>query len=237
MKERFSNSMSNRSKPPFVIGHRGAKGEAPENTLLGIRYALDRGVDGIEIDVHLTADGQLVLIHDFFVERTTDGKGLVQDLTYDQIRRLDAGGGQRVPRLEEVFPLMGDKLLFIEVKCQGAEEKLLALVARVPHRDRITFKSFDHRIVKKLKELDRKARTACIIEGLPIHPHKLAADCQADMVSVSAYMTSRYLVDQCREYGLETFVWCAETRAEFEKFSQMGFDYICTSFPARILLP
>jgi glycerophosphoryl diester phosphodiesterase len=222
---------------PKVIGHRGCMGEAPENTLGGIRTALDRGVDGVEIDVHLTADKQLVLMHDFYVDRTTNGTGWVRDLTYDQIRKFDAGKGERVPHLEEVFDIIGDKALFIEVKCQQAEEKLLALVERAPHFNQVTFKSFDHRVVKKLKELNRGVRTACIIEGVPVHPQKLAEDALADIVSVSAYMTDKYLVDECHKYGLQAFVWCAETPEDFQKLAEMGFDFICTSFPNKIVSP
>lgn len=220
---------------PLVIGHRGAKGEAPENTLAGIRHALTAGVNGVEIDVHLTRDGHLVLMHDFFVDRTTNGRGRIADLTFEQIRALDAGQGEPVPLLEEVFGVIGDKELFIEVKCRGAEGMLLALVEKAPRFDKITFKSFDHRIVKRLKELNRGVRTACIIEGLPVHPQKLAEDSYADIVSVSAYMTDRYLVDQCHQYGLQTFVWCAETPDSYKSLAAMGFDYICTSFPAWIL--
>ena len=90
---------------PRIIGHRGAKAYEPENTLRSIRRALDMGVQAVEIDVHASQDGRLVVIHDATVDRTTNGKGRVADLSWTELRRLDAGMGERLPSLEEVVVL------------------------------------------------------------------------------------------------------------------------------------
>ena len=110
-----------------IMGHRGAKAYEPENTLRSIRRALELGVHAVEIDIHLSRDGRLVVIHDATVDRTTNGKGRVADLTWEELRRLDAGLGEAVPSLEEVTALVhGRAHLFIELKDRQAVEPLAA---------------------------------------------------------------------------------------------------------------
>jgi len=92
---------------PKIIAHRGASAHAPENTIAAFQLALEQGADGIELDVMLSKDGHLVVIHDNTVDRTTDGKGAVRDMTLEELKSLDAGGGQRIPTLEEVLELFG----------------------------------------------------------------------------------------------------------------------------------
>src|SRR5438034_11529438 len=98
------------------IGHRGAAGHAPENTLLSLRKAVELGVDIVEFDVQRTRDGELVLLHDKRVDRTTDGKGYVRDFSFQELRRLDAGLGQRIPTLREAIDAVrGSAQLMIEI--------------------------------------------------------------------------------------------------------------------------
>ncbi len=102
---------------PKIMGHRGAKAYEPENTLRSVRKALDLGVQAVEIDIHLSRDGRLIVIHDATVDRTTNGKGRVSDLSWKELRRLDAGLGEPLPVLEEVVALVrGRAHLFIELK-------------------------------------------------------------------------------------------------------------------------
>ena len=90
----------------YVVGHRGAAGVLPENTLAGFRYAIELGVDYVECDVHLSRDGQLVVMHDATVDRTTDATGAICDLDFNRIRALDAGEGEQIPTLDEVLALV-----------------------------------------------------------------------------------------------------------------------------------
>ncbi|MEM3426627.1 MAG: glycerophosphodiester phosphodiesterase family protein, partial [Thermoproteota archaeon] len=92
------------------IGHRGARFYEPENTLRSFRKALELGVDAVELDVRRTRDGELVVIHDAEVDRTTNGKGLVRELTLEEIRRLDAGKGEKIPTLEEALDFLDGRV-------------------------------------------------------------------------------------------------------------------------------
>ena len=125
-----------------VTGHRGAAGLEPENTLRSFQRALDLGVDAIELDVHLTKDQHLVVIHDATVDRTTDGSGVVGDLTLHKIQQLDAGLGEHVPTLQEVIDLVAHKaILQIELKGLGVEHKVAQTISA-------------NRLINSLVELD-----------------------------------------------------------------------------------
>jgi len=127
----FKRDYTDKKIRPLRIGHRGACGLAPENTLASFRKALEIGVDGVEFDAHATKDGELVLMHDDKVDRTTEGTGFIRDLTFEEIRKLDAGmkfkekfRGERVPAMKEALQLLAGKTIFIEIKQEGIEEKV-----------------------------------------------------------------------------------------------------------------
>ena len=141
----------------LIYGHRGASGYAPENTLEAFRLAMEMGADGFELDVHMSKDGALVVIHDESVDRTTDGTGLVRDLTLAQLKTLDASCGMeaykgaKIPTLDEVFDLIRDTrhIVNVEVKTDEwfypqIEEKCLALAKEKGVEDRILYSSFNH---------------------------------------------------------------------------------------------
>jgi len=132
-----------------VVGHRGARSCAPENTLGSIRAAKACGADFVEVDVRLSKDGRLVVIHDETVDRTTDGSGRVEDLTLEEIKLLDAGLGERVPTLAEAVALVGelDLGIVVEMKEEGLED----LVARELKGKRAIVTSFYHASVREIK--------------------------------------------------------------------------------------
>ncbi|MGI9386729.1 MAG: glycerophosphodiester phosphodiesterase [Methyloligellaceae bacterium] len=149
----------------MVIGHRGAAGSAPENTLAAIKEALKQGVDAIEVDLHQSADGVVVAIHDDTVDRTTDGKGKVADLTIEQLKELDAGGwfdakfaGEQIPTLEEVLRAVPDKtVLILEVK-EGSEtypgiERRIIDGVRQAERTNVILKSFSIEVLKTFERI------------------------------------------------------------------------------------
>ncbi|MCA1588123.1 MAG: hypothetical protein LC744_05620 [Chloroflexi bacterium] len=164
----------------LIVAHRGASGRAPENTLEAFRLAVDAGADAVELDVHLTADGQLAVIHDETLDRTTDRTGAIAELTMDEIRQADAGagfagdGGQypyrgrglTVPSLAEVLDWLPDELgLVVEIKARNAPDAVVeALRGRsVRHDGRMSVISFDERSIERVRELDAGIRTGYLL--------------------------------------------------------------------------
>lgn len=145
------------ARKPIIIGHRGGRGIAPENTLASFQLAVDLGIDGVEFDVQRTKDGHLIVFHDENVERVTDGTGMVEDLTLDELKRLDVGrkfderfAGERIPTLDEAFAFLKktDLLLFLEMKepwrYPGIEEQIVAAIRKFDLVERVQVRSFYH---------------------------------------------------------------------------------------------
>ena len=163
----------------IVVAHRGASTSAPENTMEAYRLAVEQGADAIELDVHLTADGQLAVIHDETLERTTDGSGAVVDHTMDQIRALDAGAtfagldgsfphrgrGLGVPSLPEVIEWLPAGIgLVIEIKARGAVDEVVRLLREAPDaRERASVISFDEQAIERSRELDADLPTGLLL--------------------------------------------------------------------------
>jgi glycerophosphoryl diester phosphodiesterase len=125
------------------IGHRGAKAYAPENTLASFRKALEIGVDAVELDVRKTKDNELVVIHDADVKRTTDGEGLVSDLTLKEIKGFSSGDGEKIPTLQEALNFLDKKVkVLIELKEVGIEEPVLSLVQKLGLEKNVVIVSF-----------------------------------------------------------------------------------------------
>src|ERR687897_1201222 len=138
----------------LIYAHRGASAIHPENTLRAFRHALAIGVDGIELDVHATADGIPVVIHDRDVERSTNGTGYVDQMSLARLETFDAGDGERVPTLAEVLALVGDAAhLDIEIKGSGAEQAVLSVLAQPP-TVRWAISSFSWETLRNLRRLD-----------------------------------------------------------------------------------
>lgn len=221
-----------------ILGHRGAKGEKPENTILGIRYALELGVKAIEIDVHLSSDDRLMVIHDETVDRTTNSSGKVLQMSSDELRSLDAGLGERIPFLEDVLELYEDFnfTLFIEVKALNCEKKVIDLIAQNDLYSKIIVKSFNHRIVKKVKELDAKVKTSCLMYGLPINAVNIIENAKADGISISVSTVDQALVELCQHNDYKVTVWNINEKDSLAPFLEMGVDFIGTDYPSLVNL-
>ena len=156
-----------------VVAHRGASRYAPENTLESFRMGVEMGADAVELDVHLTSDGQLAVIHDETLDRTTDRTGRVADMTMDEIREADAGNGQKVPTLAEILEwLPADIGLVIEVKARAASDAVVEAVAGHAARSdgRLAVISFDEATIDQVRELDPVIRTGyLLVPAQPIH--------------------------------------------------------------------
>jgi glycerophosphoryl diester phosphodiesterase len=230
---------------PLVIGHRGAAGYAPENTMASFEHGLALGADAIELDVHPTSDGELVVIHDPTLDRTTDGHGLVVAHSLAQIRELDAGSwfdaafaGQRVPIFREVMQwAKGRTRVIIEIK-QGpifypnVEELLLAALDETGMRDQVLVISFDHLSVHKLKQLAPDIPTGVLYAGRCVNPVRLAHDAQADALMPYWPLLTKDEVAAAHAAGLFIGPWGGPEQ-NYEFILATGVDAVIADFPDR----
>jgi len=212
-----------------VIGHRGARSLAPENTLESIRAAGRCGADFVEVDVRLTKDGFLVVIHDDSVDRTTDGTGRVDEMTLEDITHLDAGSGERVPTLAEAVDLAEflDLGIVVEMKEEGLEE----LVAVEVRGKRAIVTSFYHASVREIKEI-AEVKTGIIIASLPIKPVDLAIEAGAD--SIFPRLTNPNLFKKAHRVGIEVYPWTINDPDQVRWLKRLGADGIVTDDPCRV---
>ncbi len=229
---------------PLVTSHAACKGHAPENTLAGIEAALRLGADAIEIDVHCTADGVPVLIHDETVDRTTDGTGNVHDMTLEVVRALDAGArqfapkfeGARIPTLAEVLELTrGNALLQIEVKQAGIEAQVAQVVRDADAIASCEVHSFWPQVVKAMRETEPRMAAALLTDGRRIVDWHdffgFALSINAQGVSVYYAFATPEIVRMGQRRGLTFMTWTVDDEKDTAAMCEAGVDSICSNFP------
>lgn len=155
----------------IVLGHRGFSAKYPENTILAFQKAIEAGADGIELDVWLTKDGRVVVMHDETIDRTSNLRGRVKNMTLGEIRRAELAMGQRIPALEEVFEVLPEEAMVnIEIKDADAVKAAYNIVKRFNASERVLFSSFLVEALYKLRELDRDIKLALLVEDEKIIP-------------------------------------------------------------------
>ena len=216
------------------IAHRGASAYEPENTLRSFSKAIDIGADMIEFDVRQTLDGQLVIMHDRNVNRTTDGAGFVSDKSLGELKELDAGMGERIPTLEEALELGRGRTKFvIEVKEDGIEEKIVRRVRDFGLTDDVFIVSFKSLRLRLVKELAPDVKTGLIVFA-STNPVKLAERCGADAVAPFRWFVTKKLVDRAREDGLFLFTWVVDETERCRALFDLGVNGIVTNRPDLI---
>jgi glycerophosphoryl diester phosphodiesterase len=238
----------------WVVGHRGAMGHCPENTLVSFERGLELGADWIELDVHVSRDGALIVIHDETVDRTTNGSGLVQELTVAELKELDAGSwfgpayaGQRILTLDEVlvWAQSTGTVLDIEIKnapvyYAGIEENVVQTLDRHGMTDQAIVISFDHRAVQRVHTLDSRIVTGVLYACRPVDGGlSLARQAGADAVLPHwAYVTSSD-VRAAHDAGLSVAPWTSSDPTILSGLIAAGVDAIGTNHPdaLRRLLP
>ena len=224
---------------PLITSHAACKGHAPENTLAGIRAALDLRADAIEIDIHLTRDAVPVLIHDPTVDRTTDGAGPIAALSLRQARTLDAGGGEGIPTLREVLQAVaGRALIVLEVKPEGIEEEVLAAVRRAKALDSCAVHSFRPRIVQRVRTLEPRMPCSLLtgVDGARDAPKlfSLALSLGAQGVAVHYEAATPAFVRAAHLRELRCSTWTANARVDVRRLAAAGVDAITSDFPDRV---
>lgn len=238
------------------IGHRGAAAECPENTLASFRRAVERGAQMIECDLQLTADGHVVVFHDFTLERTTNGSGVVTELPLASIRCLDAGAwrgaafaGEKVPTLSETLDLvLPGAELNLELKLrrvsgptglESARRLAGAAVAAVGERDafeRVVFSSFDRACTEAVREASPRARIGVLWNDVPYDgAFALAAAVGAVALHPRASTVTPELIREAHGRGLLVHVWTVNALDEILRLARDGVDGVISDHPGRLL--
>ena len=223
----------------LCIGHRGAMGHEPENTLLSVRAAIALGVDAIEIDVY-NLENNLIVIHDRDLSRTTNGKGYIEQNSFAYVRSLDAGKGERVPILEEVFDTINRHAL-INIELKGSNTAKLtinliqAYVAQGWSYNDFVVSSFNHYELNIVKQICPEITTGMLIYGLPWDYLSSALSLQADLVIPSLDYVDANLVKSVQQQGLQVWVYTVNLPDDIELMRGLGVDGIFTNYPERVL--
>jgi glycerophosphoryl diester phosphodiesterase len=218
----------------LIYAHRGASATHPENTLHAFRHALALGVDGIELDVHATADGIPVVIHDRDVGRTTDGAGYVDETLLVRLETFDAGDGERVPTLAAVLALVGDAAhLDIEIKGTGIERAVLDVLAQYPAVS-WAISSFAWDTLRAVRRLDPVAEIWPLAARFGDDLIAVAADFASPAVALSTGAYTAETAAKLHDAGLRAMVWTVNDPREARRVADLGAFALCTDDPQRV---
>lgn len=232
---------------PFIIyAHRGASQDAPENTMAAFYAALRRGADGIECDIRLTKDGVPVIIHDSYLDRTTNGTGLISHVTYQELRRLEAAArvhpdhaGEKIPSLSNLFTWIKKTplLLNLELKpvqaAEGVLEKeVLRLLGKHGLTNRTVISSYDPYSLYTIKQLQNEVKTALIYLYLD-EPWQIAEEIGASALHPYYPFMTLELFYAIRERGFEILPYTVDHWSELDQLIRLGASGVITNTPSR----
>lgn len=236
--------------PPRIIGHRGAAGHAPENTLPSIRKAFDLGVTWVEVDVKLSADGEAVLLHDDGVERTTDGRGRVRDLSLRQLKSLDAGrwfaaefAGTHIPTLAELVVLLSELNMGVNLELKpspGLERETGRIVAEIFNdlwpagAPPPLVSSFEPAALEAFASVIPGMARALLVKKLPADWRRLAGELGAAAMHCAQRHAKRHHVEAIREAGLPVRCFTVNEPRHAARLFHWGVDGVFTDFPERL---
>ena len=234
------------------IGHRGAPRNEPENTLRSFKKALSLNVVMIECDAHLTKDGQVVVIHDPTVERTTNGKGKVKGFTLKEIKRLDAGKGEKIPTLEEIVKLVKGKcMLNLDVKDTRVIDKVVEVITKFKFAAKTFISAPRSDTLSKIKKKNKDIGKVLVFypiryewlqrifnlfmffilpltKRIVLHKAKKA---QASIISLQKTLATRGIISFSQKHNFKVFVWTVDEKSEIQKFTRRNVDGIYSNYP------
>ncbi len=234
------------------FAHRGFSGKYPENTILAFQKALDEGVDGIELDVQLTSDGEVVIIHDEKVDRTTDGEGTVVSYTLEELKKLDASyiysgqmGFNPIPTLREYFDLVKDSSIVTNIELKtgineypGLEEKVYALIKEYHLEDRIIISSFNHYSVLRMKAIAPELSYGFLSDTWIYNAGQYTKSYGVDCYHPLFLQLKQEIVDEIKAAGLVINTWTVNTEEQIRDLYAKGVDTVIGNYPdltARVL--
>lgn len=230
---------------PLVWAHRGASGYAPENTIEAFRLAIEQGADGIELDVQLTKDDQIVVIHDEWIDRTSDGKGWVKDYTLEELRKFNFNktcleyAHADIPTLREVYELIKPTSLTIDVELKTGivfypelERKVVELTKEMGLEDRVLYSSFNHYTCVKLHELNPDCYVGFLYADGPIDVVSYAKKHGADALHPALYnLQYPNFMQEAAASGLDVNAWTVNEKEHMALACKLGVNAIITNYP------
>lgn len=218
-----------------IWGHRGALAYSPENTLDSFKMAVDMGAVGVELDVQLSKDGEVVAIHDEKVDRTTDGKGFVKDFSFAELKKW------QVPSLAEVFELLSNSDIAINVELKtdiifyaGIEEKALNIAAKHGMMNRVIWSSFNHYSMMRIKQLDKSAETALLCgNGVIVTGEQCEAAGAAALHPSFEQLHCPGLVEDCKKRGIKIRPYTINTPEDLQLAFDLQVDAVITNYIDR----
>lgn len=227
------------------FAHRGFSGKYPENTMLAFEKAIAEGVDGIELDVQLTKDGEVVIIHDETIDRTTNGKGYVVEYTYEELSKFDASytytgkmGFNKIPTLREYFELVKDLDIVTNIELKtgineylGIEEKVWDMIKEFGLQDRIIISSFNHFSVMRMKKLAPEMKYGFLSEDWIIDAGKYTHSHGVQCYHPRFNNLIPEVIDELKSYGLEINTWTVNKEEDMRYLISHGIDAIIGNYP------
>ncbi|MCY7578636.1 glycerophosphodiester phosphodiesterase [Bacillus altitudinis] len=230
----------------YIIAHRGSSSAAPENTIVAFDVAVEQGVDYIELDVQMTMDQHVVVIHDDTVDRTTNGNGLVKSYTLDQLKKLDAGSwfdqqytNERIPTLQEILERYSQRIgILIEIKHPkrqiGIEKAVARIINRFAYSRHIIIQSFDVHALQRIKAFAPSLRTALIIKPdvFKLTKRKLTTYSSfANCLNMKKTMINRWWIDRIHTFGMDVFIWTVKDQKTADRIKKYPIDGVVTDNP------
>lgn len=228
----------------LVWAHRGACGYAPENTMPAFKMAIDMKADGIELDVHFSKDGRIIVLHDEKIDRTSNGQGKVTDYTYEELLAFDFGvkyapefKGTKVPTLDEVYELFAPTGLVVNVEIKSADPEmpaaLDAMAKKYGMEDRVVYSSFNHEQINRMLKVNKDAFVAPLYSFNMIKPWLYCENLPASASHPNQNQITLYpeYVEECHKRGIRVHPWTVNTEEDMRFLVSEGCDALITNYP------
>ncbi|AYC28686.1 glycerophosphodiester phosphodiesterase [Paenisporosarcina cavernae] len=232
-----------------IIAHRGSSGTYPENTLAAFQAAANLRVDGVEFDVHMTKDGELVVIHDETIDRTTNGGGYIKDFTYKELRQYDAGSwfsptfaNEKIPALEEVLSIFKETNMTVNVELksdivpyEGMTERVLRMVHDFDMEEQVIISSFDHEALEQAKQLAPHVQTALLTMEVMVDVADYAHLLKAEAIHIALPAAYRKMTKVALSKGAIIRVFTVNDVVQATELLEIGVHAIFTDYPEKMV--
>lgn len=239
---------------PLILAHRGANKRAPQNTIPAFRKAVEFNADGIETDVHLSKDGEIVICHNYTIDATSDGEGLIRDYTYEELKKFDFGSyfsdefkGVTLPTLNELLDVVKDmQLINIEIKAPQVKNDLVKRTVDTVHKygisDRVIISCFDPECIRESKELDASIRTGLLYgdddlgkEIRSFGVEKYCAQLNANAAHPDRSLITEEEVKRLHALGMAVNVWTVNEKEDILRLTDWGCDALISDVPDYVM--